>query len=200
MRAAIRARTQDLGIEKSQVTADYIKSKQSQAVEMGAAGAREASSASMFGGVDLSKISSDGAGKGSKQDWDEDTPTMFYDADAELTVEERQEVDPMMIKNPIEQGMNELSNAKWPTLAAAGREVVLMALVVAFSAGLIIGADTALRALYTNVGFIPSPEDLTNYSSRFDGLDLPGGWMNNMSEQDVSKLAEKVNTVSLPGL
>ena len=37
MRAAIRARTSDLGIEKSKVSADYIQKRQQQAVAAGSA-------------------------------------------------------------------------------------------------------------------------------------------------------------------
>ena len=197
MRAAIRERTAAMGLEKSKVSADYIQSKQAAAMAAGSAqAAREAEATAagdvMFGGLDLSKITSDGKSRG---EWDEDMPTMFYEPEAEMSMEEQQEVDPLMTKNPVEQALNELRNAKWPNLAAAGREVLLMAAVVAFSAVLIIGADKVLRALYTNLGFIPSAEDLANYAKRFDGLDLPTGWTDNMNENDVAEFAEKVNSV-----
>ena len=195
MRAAIRERTAAMGLEKSKVSADYIQSKQAAAMAAGGAqAAREAATGGggdMFGGLDLSKITSDGKSRG---EWDEDMPTMFYEPEAEMSMEEQQEVDPLMTKNPVEQGLNELRNAKWPDLASAGREVLLMAAVVAFSAVVIIGADKVLRALYTNLGFIPSAEDLANYAARFDGLDLPTGWTDNMNENDVAEFADKVNT------
>lgn len=203
MRAAIRARTADLGIEKSKVSAEYIQNREKQALSAGAQQDREGSAGAMFGGIDLSKISSDESTVRNRGEIDENLPTMFYDPDEEMTLEERQEVDPVMTKNPIEQALNELSNAKWPTLLSAGREVVLMAAVVAFSCLLIIGSDNLLRQLYTSIGFIPSQEDIANYASRFDGLDLPSGWMNNMNEQDVAKLAEQVNAApssNLPSL
>lgn len=202
MRAAIRERTAQLGMEKSKVSAAYIQQRQEQAEQLGAQMERESSSASVFGGVDLSKITSDASRvPASNSRWDEDMPSMFYDPEDDLTLEERQEVDPMMTKNVVDQALNELSNAKWPTFAAAGREVVVMAIVVACSAALIIGADNLLRVLYTDLGFIPSNDDIANYASRFDGLGLPEGWMNNMNEQDVAKLADAVNadiTKSLP--
>lgn len=203
MRAAIRARTADLGIERSKVSADYIQNREKQALSAGAQQDREAAAGAMFGGIDLSKISGDDSKVKNRGELDEDMPTMFYDPDDEMTLEERQEVDPVMMKNLIEQASNELANAKWPTVLSAGREVILMAAVVAFSCLLIIGSDNLLRQLYTYAGFIPSQEDIANYASRFDGLDLPSGWMNNMNEQDFSKLAEKVNVVpssSLPPL
>lgn len=194
MRAAIRARTEDLGIEKSKVSADYIQSRQEKAVQAGAQQDREDQAGNTFGGVDLSKISNDGSGTTTQ--WDEDMPTMFFDPDEQLSEDEQKEVDPVMTKNVMEQGLNELTNAKWPTIGAAGREVVLMAAVVAFSGVLIIGADTLLRTLYTDVlKFIPSADELANYAQRFDGLDLPSGWMDNMSENDMASLTDQVNTV-----
>lgn len=203
MRAAIRARTADLGIERSKVSAEYIQNREKQALAAGAQQDREGAAGSIFGGIDLSKISTDDSTIRNRGELDENMPTMFYDPEEEMTLEERQEVDPIMMKNPFEQAANELSNAKWPTLLSAGREVILMAAVVAFSCLLIIGSDNLLRQFYTSVGFIPSPEDIANYASRFDGLDLPSGWMNNMNEQDVAKLAEQVNVApssSLPSL
>ena len=193
MRAAIRARTADLGIERSKVSADYIKNREQQALTAGAQQEREAAASAMFGGIDLSKISTDGSSVKVRGELDENMPTMFYDPEDEMTAEERAEVDPIMTQNPVEQATNELTNAKWPTLLSAGREVFLMVAVVAFSCLLIIGSDNLLRQVYTATGFIPSKEDIANYASQFDGLDLPAGWMDNMNEQDVAKLAEQFN-------
>ena len=39
----------------------------------------------------------------------------------------------------------------------------------------------------------PSAEDLQNYGSRFDGLDLPKGWTDNMNVEDMEKLADAGN-------
>ena len=193
MRAAIRARTADLGIERSKVSAEYIKNREQQALAGGLQQEREAAGAAMFGGIDLSKISTvESSSVRNRGELDENMPTMFYDPEDEMTMEERQEVDPVMMQNLLEQTASELKGAKWPTLFSAAREVLIMAVVVAFSCLLIIGSDNLLRELYTKVGFIPSKEDIANYSSRFDGLDLPSGWMNNMNEQDVAKLTEQV--------
>lgn len=197
MRAAIRARTSEMGLEKSKVTADYIQQKQRQAVEAGVPPAVSSQASSdVFGGLDLSQISSaaDATERGGSQ-WSEDMPSMFYDPDDELSEEEKDEVDPLRKANPIEQATNELGNAKWPGPAAALREVVVLAVVVAITAVLIISWDKLLREIYTSFGFIPSKEDLANYASRFDGLDLPKGWTNNMSEGDVATFTEKVNAV-----
>jgi hypothetical protein len=198
MRAAIRARTQDLGIEKSKVSADYIAERERAAFAVGAAGASE--DANRFGGLDLSQISTQVKPTTASQ-WDENVPSMFYDPEDDLTVEEREEVDPVMKKSILQQGLNELQNAKWPTLGSALREVAIMLVVIVVTAALVISWDKLLRYVYTSVGFIPSAEDLRNYASRFDGLDLPPGWVNNMNDQDVASYSEQVNQITtLPTL
>lgn len=194
MRAAIRARTADLGIEKSKISAEYIQAKKEQALNAGPGGS---SDPDQFAGLDLSKISSTPTGGESK--WNEDMPSMFYDPEDELTKEEQEEVDPVMKLNPIEQGLNELNNAKWPGLGAALKEVGLLILIVAFSAVLIIGWDKLLRELYTTLGFIPTKEGIANYASRFDSLDLPKGFTDGMNEADVAQFTDTV-TSNLPDL
>jgi hypothetical protein len=200
MRAAIRARTADLGIEKSKVTAEYIQQKQNMAVSAGSArAAAEQSSQNTFGGLDLSRISDGSQAKRAAPtvwgDNEDDTPTMFFDPEDKLSEDERAEIDPIMKKGIIEQGLNELRNAKWPDWASALREVAVMALVIALTGVIIVGWDKVLRYVYTDVlHFIPSKEDISNYAARFDGLDLPKGWTDNMNEADVSILADKVNT------
>jgi preprotein translocase subunit SecE len=195
MRAAIRARTSEMGLEKSKVSADYIAAKSTQAQGAGPPGAQQ--DPDSFGGLDLSRIS-DQAPPGSKSSYDESLPSIFYDPEDDLTQDEQDEVDPVRKENPFGQGLNELSNAKWPGPAAALREVVVLVIVVAVTAALIISWDQLLRSVYTTAGFIPSKEDLANYANRFDGLDLPTGWTNNMSEDDVAVIADQVNTVLPP--
>jgi hypothetical protein len=195
MRAAIKARTEDLGIEKSKVSADYIASKQAKAQQAGSAAAAGEDSNS-FAGLDLSQISGRAA---PTSKWNEDMPAMLYDPTDELTQEEREEVDPMMKASILEQGMNEFNNAKWPGLGSAIREVGLMVAVIAFTAVVIIGWDKLLKNLYTDIGFVPSPEDIKNYAAQFNGLDLPTGWTNNMSEDDVATLTDTVSSVNPSG-
>lgn len=198
MRAAIRARTADLGIEKSKVSAEYIRKKQAKAQSAGTAAAAESSAQTdTFAGLDLTKISS--VPESPEKKWDEDMPSMFYDPEDELSKEEQEEADPTMKLNPIEQGLTEFQAAKWPDWGSALREVGLMIVIVAISAVLIIGWDTVLRSIYTSLGFIPTAEDVANYASRFDGLDLPKGWTDNMSDQDVAGMAETVKS-NLPEL
>lgn len=200
MREAIRARTADLGIEKSKVSAEYIQQKQQMAISAGGArAAAEQNSANSFAGLDLSQISDGSQVKRAPSSplWgdEEDTPSMFFDPEEKLTEEERAEIDPFMKKGIIEQGLNELQNAKWPDWASALREVGLMLVVIAVTGLLIIGWDGLLRTLYTEVlHFVPTDDELANYAARFDGLDLPKGWTDNMNEDDVARLTEAVNT------
>ena len=205
MRAAIRARTASMGIEKSKVSADYIAKRQHEAMSAGSAkaAAEAAGGDTMFGGLDLSQISttrvpSKAATKnGLWLDKEDEMPSMFYDPEDELSMEERAEVDPIGQKSFVEQGLNELQNAKWPTPMAALREVALMIVIIALTGALIIGWDRVIRILYTDIlHFIPSKEDLANYMNRFDGLELPSGWTDNMNDDDVASFSEKIsNTI-----
>jgi hypothetical protein len=179
-----------MGLEKSKVSADYIQSKTTQA-KQGGPGQVDPDS---FGGLDLSQISDRAPPGERKSTYDETLPSMFYDPENDLTKEEQNEVDPIRMENPFKQGLNELSNAKWPGPAAALREVVVLIAVVAVTGFVIIEWDQLLRTVYTSAGFIPSSESLAKYAARFDGLDLPSGWTNNMSDSDVSNMAEQVNT------
>lgn len=190
MREAVRARTSAMGLEKSKVSADYIQSKTTQA-KQGGPGQTDPDS---FGGLDLSQISDKAPAGERKSTYDETLPSMFYDPEDDLTKEEQMEVDPISKENPFKQGLNELSNAKWPGLTAALREVVVLVIVVAVTGFIIIEWDQLLRTVYTTAGFIPNSDSLAKYAARFDGLDLPAGWTNNMSDSDVSNMAEQVNT------
>ena len=40
---------------------------------------------------------------------------------------------------------------------------------------------------------------MANYAQRFDGLDLPEGWMDGMNEGDMATLADQVNTAPVSG-
>lgn len=192
MREAIRARAESLDIEKSKVSADYVAAKTKAAQEAGSASAAEENS-DMFGGLDLSQISSEKVGG---SDWDEELPNMFYDPEDDLSKEEQEEADPLMTKSFVEQATTEIGSSKWPGPLAALREVALMLVVVVITATIIIAWDQILRGVYTGFGFIPSADDLTNYATRFDGLDLPSGWTDNMNEDDVAAIADKLNGLS----
>lgn len=200
MRAAIRDRTAGLGLEKSKVTADYIAEKTKKAMSAGPPGVAAKENPDSFGGLDLSKISQFKDEASKRSQWSEDMPSMFYDPDEELTKDEMEEVDPVMLQNPIQQALNEFNNTKWPDWASALREVGLMLLIIALSGVLIIGWDKVLRGIYTSVGFIPTKEELMNYANKFDGLDLPSGWTDNMNDADVQSFQDTVNSATTPDL
>ena len=194
MRAAIRARTSDLGIEKSKVSADYIQKRQQQAVAAGSAQAASENN-DIFGGLDLSQIRTEATPSRSSSspfaDEDGEVPSMFYEPDDELSEQEKAEADPLGQKSISEQLMYEFQQVKWPAPGSALREVGLMFVIVAITGGLIIGWDKVLRELYTDsLHFIPSKEDMANYANRFQGLDLPAGWTDNMNDEDVASFAD----------
>jgi hypothetical protein len=131
--------------------------------------------------------------KQTTSDWDEDLPTMLYNPEDDLSREEQEEVDPVMLKNPIEQGWSELASAKWPDPLAALQRVAIMFLVIFLSTIVVTQWDNVLRSVYTGFGFIPTADDIANYASRFDGLDLPNGWTSGMSDVDVQSYSDTVS-------
>jgi len=199
MRAAIRARTSDLGLEKSKVSAEYVQRKQQEAMAAGSARAA-AESSDIFGGIDLSQIRSEATPRASSNsvwaDEEGEVPSMFYEPEDDLSEEEQAEADPIGQKSIPEQVVAELKDAKWPSPWSALREVAVMVIVVAVTTTLIIGWDKVLREFYTDtLHFIPSKEDMANYANRFEGLDLPTGWTDNMNEDDIASFTDTVGSV-----
>lgn len=170
VREAIQQRTEALGIERSTVSVDAIKAAQERAksaIENRQSGADQ---------LDLSQISLE-APRGD----DENVPAMFFEPEAEMTEEERVEADPDGQLSYPEQFMKEIGAATWPTPLAALKEVVVLIVVATTSCYLILGWDNFLRETYTNLGFIPRPEDIMKGS---EDMVLPDGWTNGMSEDD----------------
>ncbi|KAL7576363.1 hypothetical protein ACA910_018174 [Epithemia clementina (nom. ined.)] len=191
VRAAIRERTAGLGIKKSQATADYIRMKEEAAKAAGPGGQ---SNPNIFGGLDLSQISDTKLKEsGKSSNWDEDMPSMFYDPEKELSKEEQEKADPLMTKSIIEQFTYELSQSRFPTPMEALRQVGVMIVVVGFSTLLIYVWDNLLRELYQYVGFVPSEQDLANYASRFEGLDLPDSWADGFDATRIKELSESAD-------
>jgi hypothetical protein len=176
VREAIRQRTEALGIEKATVSIEAIKQAEERAKSGIANGPNQ--------GLDLTKISN--VGPSSAQD---DKPSMLYDPADDMTDEEMKEADPTGQLTIPEQVSIEWEGATWPTFGAALKEVVLLVAIVAFTGGLIIGWDSILRDLYTNLNFIPRAEDIMNGS---ENMVLPEGWTNNMSEEDFMKFQDEV--------
>jgi hypothetical protein len=188
-RAQVKARAAELGIEKSQITADYIAQKREEALKAGPRAAAEES----FGGLDLSKIS-DKAMESKSSMWDESMPTMFYDPEEEMTQEDKEEADPLMKENPLGQAQFELSQGVWPSLGSALLQVFFMIIAVIASTYGLVAWDGLLRKLYINIGFIPTKEAIADYANRFESLDLPKQWLQNMNEQDVASLTDTMSS------
>ena len=170
MREAIRKRTQEMGLEKSVLSKQLIQEAN-----------ERAKSGEKVQGLDLTKI---------RGTIPEDMPSMLYDPEDEMSEEERRQVDPVGQESILKQAQNELTNAKWPNAGAVLREVAIMLVVVAATAAIIIGWDRFLRDFYTNgLNLIPSKEQI---NMRFEGLELPEGWTNMMSEDDIANLPSEM--------
>lgn len=206
MRDAVRARTNALGIE--QASQDGIKMLEERAKQRAAnaasgrddflnlesSGGGGAGAAPSGGGddigmdqteLDLTRISM--SLPRSKQD--EDTPSMFYEPETEMTEEEMLEADPDGQKPIPDQVMKELSGSKFPTAFAAAREIVLLFAIGAISILVIVQFDNFLRTFYTDLGMIPRPEDIMSGS---EDMILPDGWTDGMSEQDFLQFQDEV--------
>jgi hypothetical protein len=177
-------------MEKSQVTADYVARRTAEAQKAGSAAAANESNDS-FAGLDLSKIRQ--AQTVNPNAPDENLPSMFYEVDDMISDEDKAVADPTSQLPIIEQYLYELKATKFPTPWAALREVGVVIVMIGLTGGLVVGWDYLVRLLYTDVlHFIPSPDDLAEYTNRFDGLDLPPGWTDNMNEDDITKFSDVV--------
>lgn len=186
MRAAIRERAAEQGLEKSVATQQYLEEAKQRAINQ-----RENRQAA--GTLDLSQIST-GKEPGRKgEKWDESLPNMMYDPADYLTPEEQAEADKVGQLPIWEQAVTEMKASKWPDFGTVIREVALMIAVVAVTATIIINWDSTLRELYTGLGMIPRPEDIPG---QLEGLTLPEGFTNNMDENDLARITEEMNQVA----
>jgi len=186
IREAIRARTADIGIEKSVVTAKIIEE----------ANARAAAGQSVEG-LDLSQITGSLQPPPSASD-DEDAfelPSMFYKPEEQLTEEQKMEVDKVSTMGLFEQAKDELKYVEWPDLISTIKEVGLVLLLSGVTGWLLINWDLFLRDSYTGFGWIPRPEDI---GTQFEGLELPDGWTDMMSEDDLADLPSQAVDIAAP--
>lgn len=183
LRERIAARTADLGIEKSKETADYIKARAEAAADAGVPPGRMDGGGDMFGGLDLSQISYESKTE-SKGAWQEGDPSMLYDASKDLSKEDQEEADPTMKLEYPQQAVVEVTNSTFPGWITAFQEVGFIVLTAAISCVVIVNWDQFLRDNYKSLGMVPTAEDLQNYASRFDGLDLPD-WAVKGTTEDV---------------
>jgi hypothetical protein len=171
MRARIRARANQEGIEKSLATKQAIEDATRRAM----AGQKPATADTM---LDLS-------GFGDK----------FEDGTDELTPEEQAEIDKIASMPLWDQVKEELANTRFPTPVAVFQTACLMALIFAVSATLILKGDSTIRDLYTNWGFIPRPDEVYDFSD----LELPDGFLEQQSlEGNVLDVAKDIANDILP--
>lgn len=120
---------------------------------------------------------------------DDNIADIFYEPENEMSEEEMKEADPLGQKTLLEQAKAEIAETIWPTPFAALKEVAILVVAIAFTAGLIIGWDNVLRNFYTDIGLIPGPEDL---KAGAENMVLPEGWTDGMSEDDFMKFRDEV--------
>ena len=154
MRAKIRARASQEGIEKSVATKQAIEDATRRAM----AGQSTATPDTM---LDLS-------GFGEK---------FVDDGTDELTDEEKAEIDKIANMPFLDQIKEELANTRFPSLTDVLQTAALMALIFAVSATLILKGDSTIREFYTNWGFIPRPDEVYDFSD----LELPDGFLEQKS-------------------
>jgi hypothetical protein len=157
MRAKIRARALQEGIEKSVATKKAIE----EATQRAMAGTSSATPDTM---LDLS-------GFGDK---------FVDDGTDQLTPEEQAEIDKIANMPLFDQIKEELSNTRFPTPLAVFQTACVMALIFAVSATLILKGDATIRDTYMNFGFIPRPDEVYDFSD----LALPDGFLDQKQLED----------------
>lgn len=150
MRAKIRARASQEGFEKSVATKKAIE----EATQRAMSGQSSATPDQM---LDLS-------GFGDK---------FVDDGTDELTPEEQAEIDKIASMPLWEQLTEELSNTRFPTPVAVFQTACVMALIFAVSATLILKGDSTIRDFYMDLGFVPRPDEVYDFSD----LELPDGFL-----------------------
>ncbi|KAL7460695.1 hypothetical protein ACHAXS_001137 [Conticribra weissflogii] len=170
MRARIRARASQEGIQKSVATKKAIE----EATQRAMAGQSSATPDTM---LDLS-------GFGDK---------LVDDGTDELTPEERAEIDKIANMPIWEQLKEELANTRFPTPLAVFQTACVMALIFAVSATIILKGDVFIRDLYMNWGFIPRPDEVYD----FGDLELPEGFLDQQNlESGISDAIETARGIA----
>lgn len=181
MRAAIRARAAEMGVEKEDTS--WIEEARQRAIE-------EKQNKQAAQSLDLSQISTGNEPGQKGEKWDESLPNMMYDPADYLSEEEQAEADAVGQLPVWEQAITEIKASTWPDFGAVLSRLALLTAVIGLTGALIINFDAALRDLYTGLGMIPRPEDIP---SQMDDISLPEGFTNNMDENDLARITEEMN-------
>ena len=172
MRSKIRARASQEGFEKSVATKKAIE----EATQRAMAGQSSATPDQM---LDLSGFAD----------------KCVDDGTDELTDEEQAEIDKIANMPLWEQAKEELSNTRFPTPIAIFQTACVMAIIFAVSATLILKGDATIRDFYMDLGFIPRPDEVYDFSD----LDLPDGFLEQADlEGNLGDQAEKIADAFLP--
>jgi hypothetical protein len=193
IRAAVRARTQALGLEKSKISAEAIKAAQERAQQAVANRGSAVGGPGQFSQLlDLTQIS-DTEPRGPNG---EEIPSMFFEPELQMTEEEMKEADPVGQLSWPEQVRDVMKMSEFPTPGGAFKELLVLLLAAGVSGAVIVGSDYVLRQFYTGLGFIPNPEEVIMRDT--ENIALPEGWTNNMSEEDFMKFQDGAGTAATP--
>lgn len=166
MRSKIRARAAEEGFEKSVATKKAIE----EATQRAMAGQSSATPDQM---LDLSGFAD----------------KFVDDGTDELTEEEQAEIDKIANMPLLEQAKEELANTRFPTPIAIFQTACVMALIFAISATIILKGDATIRDFYMDLGFIPRPDEVYDFSD----LELPDGFLEQQDlEGSLGDQAEKI--------
>lgn len=143
IRAAIQARSADLGMEESE--------ESKKAVEEAAERARQ-NILNQQSGLDLSQISD-----GSKEKLN-----VYYEPEDDMTEEEMKEADVLGQQPFLEQMSYEIGESTFPDPLAVTIKIVILAVSAVLSAIGVVNWDRAVRAFYKGQGILPTAEDIAN--------------------------------------
>jgi len=170
MRSKIRARASSEGIEKSVATKKAIEEATARAM----AGQSSATPDQM---LDLSGFAD-----------------KFVDDETDqLTEEEQAEIDKIANMPFLEQVQEEIANTRFPTPMAIFQTACVMALIFAASATFILKGDATIRDFYMDLGFIPRPDEVYDFSD----LELPDGFLEQQDlESDLGSVVQQATGVA----
>ncbi len=172
MRSKIHTRASEEGFEKSVATKKAIE----EATQRARAGQSNATPDQM---LDLSGFAE----------------KFTDDGTDELTDEEQAEIDKIASMPLLEQAKEEIANTRFPTPLAVFQTACVMALIFAVSATLILRGDATIRDFYTDLGYIPRPDEVYD----FGDLELPDGFLEQQDlEGTLGDVVQKVTGGSVP--
>lgn len=180
MRAAIRARASDMGLERKGLDDEYVEAARARALSR-----RDNARGAGNSDLDLSQISD---GNQRQDEWDADKKEnkrgVLQKAGDSLTEEEKLAAYPNGALPKTEQFWEEFKLVQWPTFQESLIDLVLVVVILFGMIFLIDFMDTTIRHFFTDIIHILPRDD--EIPTSLEGLDLPAGFMNGMSEDDLA--------------